>query len=131
MAPLEYMDRNVPRRRVRPDWRSRWSAMPPGPAAGCRVPLPSIHPCGPLGERCIETRRHRAEAARGRRPRPEGGPTLFVGAKNFSPLQTGERPALLYGIDTACTPPPTTAYSLIISSSFPTIPPDPWPPWIS
>jgi hypothetical protein len=38
---------------VRGDWRSCWSTMPPGP--------------GPVG--------HRAGAARGRRPKPEGEPT--------------------------------------------------------
>jgi hypothetical protein len=37
-------------------------------------------------------KRHRDVAARGRRPRPEGGPTLCVGAKKFSPLHTRKRP---------------------------------------
>jgi hypothetical protein len=45
---------NLPIPGARQDWRSRWSAMLPGPAA----------------------KRHRAVAARGLWPRPEGRPPL-------------------------------------------------------
>jgi hypothetical protein len=52
--------------RARPDWRSRWSAMLPGPTA----------------------KRHRAVAARGLWPRPEGGPPPQAGRPSFKAICT-------------------------------------------
>jgi hypothetical protein len=67
----------------------------------CRVPHPSIHSCGTLGVRCIETARYRAVAAGGRRPTtlgstrrggPERGPPPYSAGRPCLQLSSSGRP---------------------------------------